>query len=355
MTALRALLAAELRILARDKTSLTFTFFFPLLFILIFGAMMGGMGSAEGSRLGLVVQGGGGERLRDVIAEVRGLRTTEYTTSPALEADVAAGDVDFGLMWDGTILTTVVDVRRAQENSAYKELARGIASRFELAVQGREPLVAVEQVVEGGGGNADWLTRVVPGIVAFSVLSAGLFAVAGHITSMKRRRLLDRFIVTPMRPASLVAAVVASRLVVVFASTLITLWVAILVFRVELHVDWLRYVVSVAAATIGSMGMGTLIALVVRQPSSAANLANVLSMVMMFVSGIYFPVEIMPGFLRAISAATPLQYMADAMRYATGVVDMSPARFWAINAALLGLGVVLLPVLSRYLVRAERR
>jgi ABC-2 type transport system permease protein len=78
-------------------------------------------------------------------------------------------------------------------------------------------------------------------------------------------------------------------------------------------------------------------------------------MLMMFVSGIYFPIEIMPSFLRGVSAAMPLRYMADAMRYVTGVMDMSDARFWMICASLLIVGAGLLPLLARYIVRADRR
>jgi len=47
--------------------------------------------------------------------------------------------------------------------------------------------------------------------------------------------------------------------------------------------------------------------------------------------------------------------MADAMRYVTGVADMSLVRFWAITLSLLGLAAVLLPFLARYVVSAERR
>jgi hypothetical protein len=51
----------------------------------------------------------------------------------------------------------------------------------------------------------------------------------------------------------------------------------------------------------------------------------------------------------------PLRHMADAMRYTTGVMDMSALRFWVICGALLAGGLVLLPILARYVVRAERR
>jgi ABC-2 type transport system permease protein len=145
------------------------------------------------------------------------------------------------------------------------------------------------------------------------------------------------------------------RLAIVFVSTLATLAVAVGLFRVSFHIDWLRYVVFLIAATVGTMGLGTLIALVVRQPSSASSLANVLSMLMLFVSGVYFPIEIMPSFLRAMSMAMPLRHMADAMRYTTGVMDMSELRFWVICGTLFLGGLALLPILSRYVVRVERR
>ncbi|MBU1048479.1 ABC transporter permease, partial [Candidatus Bipolaricaulota bacterium] len=119
-------------------------------------------------------------------------------------------------------------------------------------------------------------------------------------------------------------------------------------------VNWLRYVIFVILATLGTMGMGTVIALLVRRPSSASSLANVLAMVMMFFAGIYFPIEFMPSFLRAVSRGLPLTHMANAMRYVTGVVEMSEGEFWSITFAMLGIAIVLFPVLARYVVRPTR-
>jgi ABC-2 type transport system permease protein len=352
----RALLSAELRIFLRDRAAMTFTFLFPLLFIAIFGALMGDVGTVSDARLGVAVEAGVDRTALDrVVGAIGSLEPRDYPSEEDLTAAVEARDVDFGVAWDGTSLTFVYDVRRTQENFAFEEVARGIASQFNLGNQGQSPLVTVRADSVGGQPDENWLSQVVPGILAFSILSAGLFAVAGHVTSMKQRKLLDRLVVTPMRPESLLGAIIGVRLVVVFISTLISLEVTILMFHVEFHVSWLRYVIFLIAATIGTMGMGSVIALLVRQPSSASNLANVFSMLMMFVSGIYFPIEIMPAFLRGVSLVMPLRYMADAMRYVTGVMDMSDARFWAICASLLVVGIGLLPFLSRYIVHADRR
>ncbi|MEW5826550.1 MAG: ABC transporter permease [Candidatus Bipolaricaulota bacterium] len=355
MTAFRALLRAEAAVLRRDRASLVFTFLFPLLFILIFGAMMSSVGSTESTRLGVVVLDGADRDVLDrvfagSVAEIRHL-----ASRAELEAAIDRRDVDFGAIWDGVTLGFAFDVRRTQDNFVFDELADGLAAQMDLALQGRSPLLASTVRIAGGEPDASWLTLVVPGILAFSVLSAGLFAIAGHLTSMKQRRLLDRFVVTPMRPTTLLAAIVVVRLVVVAVSTLMTLAVATTLFRIRYDVSWVRYVAFLISATLGTMGMGAVFTLLVRQPSSAGNLANIVSILMMFTSGIYFPVEIMPPFLRGLSRAMPLTYMADAMRYATGVMDMQDSDFWLICGAFLLLGLALLPGLARYIVRPLRR
>lgn len=356
MKALRALLRAEASVFLRDKAALTFTFLFPLLFIILFGYLMGGIGTAADAKLGLYVAPRvDAKRLEAAIAEVGVADVVRAETVAKLEKVVEDRKVDFGVEWDGVTLRFVYDVRRTQENFTFQALARGIAARFDLANQGRRPILDVRATTEGGEASADWFALVVPGILAFSILSAGLFAVAGHVTSMKQRRLLERLVVTPMRPVALLAAVVTVRLAVVFVSTLVTLATALALFRVPFHVNWVLYVVFMIAATLGTMGLGTILSLAVKQPSSASHLANVLSMLMLFLSGVYFPIEIMPAVLRGLSLALPLRHMADVMRYVTGVMDMSAVRFWVIAGTFLLGGIALLPILAHYVVRAERR
>ena len=275
--------------------------------------------------------------------------------SAALKGAIGKHQLDFGLAWDGSTLHFLYDPNRVQENYSFQELARGIASSFDLRNQGLKPVLTMDAVHVGRAAATNWFNLVVPGILAFSLLSAGLFAVSGHLTAMKERRLLDRLIVTPMPPVALLAAIAGVRLVIVYVSTLITLFTAIGLLHLTFSVNWLHYTVLVVAATLASMGFGTVIAILVRRPASASNIANIISMVMMFLAGIYFPIEIMPSYLRALSKALPLTYMAEAMRFATGVSDMSLIHFWAITCSLFALGIGLFPFLARYVVRADRR
>ncbi len=356
MRSFAALLLAEVRNFTRDKLMLFFTLLFPVVFILLFGFLFSGMGDAERAEVGFVLESAHNEELLlSVLSEAGVGNTISFPDREELEAAISDHRVDFGLIWTGDDLRFLYDPGRLQENVAFQQIAGGIAAEFDMRAQGAQPAITVHRIHAGEIESTGWFNLVLPGILAFTILSSGLFAVSGHLTQMKERKILDRLIVTPMRPTALLIAIAIVRLVVGLISTFITLGVGMLIFRLNFTVDWVRYILFVVCSTLGTMGLGTVIALLVRRPSSAGNLANVLAMIMMFLAGIYFPIEFMPGFLRTISAGLPLTHMANVMRSVTGVMDMSDIRYWLTTAAFLGLAIVLFPLMARYVVKPLRR
>jgi ABC-2 type transport system permease protein len=355
MTGFRELLRTQALVFLRNRAALFFTVIFPLVFVLIFGFVWGGGDGPRATRLGLAVLAETeAELLAQVLADQGGV-VTRYADRAALEADLAGRRLDLGLVWDGEALLFLQDPTRVQESLALAEVARGISTQFDLRRQGLSAVVGAERANVGRSVATGWFNMLVPGVMAFSILTAGLLAVSGRITQMKERKQLDRFLVTPMSPAALLAAIAGVSLVVGYVTTLTTLGAAVALFRVRFEVNWLFFTTFVVAATLGSMSLGTLIALVVRRPGSANTVANIVAQVMVFLSGVYFPVEIMPSFLRAVSRALPLTYMAEAMRYVTGVADMPIGRFAAITSVLFLAGAGLFPVLGRYVVTVGRR
>lgn len=356
MTGFRELLRTQTLVFLRNKIALFFTILFPLVFILIFGFVWGGNDGRHTTRLGLVVlPGTEAEVLEQLLTDQGALAVRRYPDRAAMETDLAKRKLDLGLVWDGKVLLFLRDPTRVEQGYALDQLARGLAAAFNLRRQGLSAVVGVERVEAGRSVATGWFNMVVPGVMAFSILSAGLFAVSGRITQMKQRKLLDRLLVTPMSPAALLAAIVVVRLVVAYVSALITLGVAMALFKVVFQMNWLLCTLFVAASTLGSMALGTVIALIMRRPESASAVASIVAMLMMFLSGVYWPVEIMPAFLRTLSKALPLTYMVEAMRFVTGVADMSVMKFAATTFVLFLLAVVLFPVLSWYVVTPSRR
>jgi len=354
MKAFRALLRTESAVFFRDKATVFFTLLFPLVFILIFGFLMGDV-DEPAATLGLYEAVPSDLALHDVLASSAADAIESFEDEASLRSAVVDREIDFGLIWNGETLGFLYHPNRVQENYAFEQIALGVTDAFNLRAQGLDPVLSTTTIHVGSEASTRWFNQMVPGIIAFSILSSGLFAVAGHLTAMKERRTLDRMIVTPMPRVALLCATATVRLIVVYVSTLITLFVSIAIFDLAFRIDWIAYTLLVGSATLGMMGLGTVIALVVRRASSAGSVANVLAILMMFLSGIYFPIELMPRFLRAFSKALPLTYLAEGMRYVTGVQDMSLLRFWMIVLAFLAIGLGLFPILARYIVRPQRR
>lgn len=355
MTTFRELLRTQALVFLRDKIALFFTLFFPVVFILIFGFVWGGVEGPGTVTLGLLVRGERDATLDEVLASQTTVTVRWYEDRGELERDITKRKLGLGLVWDGKVLLFLQDPTRVQEAYALAEVARGIAAEMDLRRQGLAPVAGVERVNVGRPLAGGWFSMIVPGIMAFSVLMSGLLAVSGRITQMKERRLLDRLLVTPMSPTALLVSIAVVRLVVGFVSTSVTLGLAVLLFHVQFDVNWALYTLFIIAATLGAMGLGTLIALLVRRPGSASTVASIVAQIMLFLSGVYFPIEFLPAFLRALSRAFPLTYMVEGMRYVTGVADMSAARFALVTAGLFVVGLGLFPVLSRYVVSVGRR
>jgi ABC-2 type transport system permease protein len=187
MTALRALLLTELRIFARDRMTLFFTLLFPLVFVLIFGSLLSDIGDVSRSTMGIHAVQADRDHLDAAIREAGTTAVVPFDAVSALQQAVTDRTVDFGIVWDGESLGFLYDAARVQENYAFRQLAEGIATDFNLRRQGASSPIVVDTIDVGTALSSSWFSLVLPGILAFSVLSAGLFAVSGHLTAMKER------------------------------------------------------------------------------------------------------------------------------------------------------------------------
>ena len=91
------------------------------------------------------------------------------------------------------------------------------------------------------------------------------------------------------------------------------LLVSYAVFDVSLHIDaWL--LVFILLDVFAFVGIGMILARFVKEAQSAAAAANAISFPMMFLSGSFFPIELMPGFLQKFARTLPLFYVNEGLR-----------------------------------------
>jgi ABC-2 type transport system permease protein len=86
-----------------------------------------------------------------------------------------------------------------------------------------------------------------------------------------------------------------------------------LVFNMAISLDVLSVIMIIAESVMFS-GMGMMLSRVVKEAEAAAAAANAVTFPMMFLSGTFFPIEIMPDFLKPVAKALPLTYVNDGLR-----------------------------------------
>ena len=120
---------------------------------------------------------------------------------------------------------------------------------------------------------------------------------------------------TPITRADWLASSILYQLILSVISTAAILLVSYFVFDVRLHIGfWLPLIVVVEV--VAFTGIGMLLTPFAKEAESASAVANAFLFPMMFLSGTFFPVEMMPTYLQTFAKLLPLYYVNEALRSA---------------------------------------
>jgi ABC-2 type transport system permease protein len=152
----------------------------------------------------------------------------------------------------------------------------------------------------------------VPSILAMALMQLGVFA-AIPLTAAREKGILKRLGATPLSRSTLVGSNVIMRLLVALVQTVIIVGIGAALFGVSVNQP-LAMAGLVALGAVTFLSLGYVIAAYARTEDAANTLASVVQFPLMFLSGIFFPIEFMPEWLQPVAALMPLTYLADALR-----------------------------------------
>lgn len=176
-----------------------------------------------------------------------------------------------------------------------------------------------------GFAATSYLDYLVPGVVVMNAVSASMWAGMGTIDEIDRGT-LNRFLTTPVhRSAILNANVIVQAVSTAFQSTVIVLlgWAA----GAQYPGGWVGPVVLVLVAVLlGTVfsAMSNVLGMTVRQRESIIGLSVFLLLPLTFLSTAFMAESLMPGWMRAVAAANPVNWALDSARAGlAGTVDWS--------------------------------
>jgi ABC-2 type transport system permease protein len=178
----------------------------------------------------------------------------------------------------------------------------------------------------------------VPGIIAMSVMTLSLFGTVNVNTELRQKGVIRKLSTTPITRTDWILSNVLYQCILAVLSTIVILLVSYAVFSVSLQINaWLP--VFIVLDVFAFVGLGMILTRFAREAESAATAANALMFPMMFLSGTFFPVEMMPGFLQKLAKVLPLYYVNEGLR--ASMVSVDNMRYAAVIGAFAAVVFVL--------------
>jgi ABC-2 type transport system permease protein len=181
------------------------------------------------------------------------------------------------------------------------------------------------------GAGLDSVPALLPGLAAVSVLFGTTSMLAVTVTFEKRGRSFDRLLLAPIPLELLMLAKTTGAVLFGVANAFVP--VVMGAFLADLSgVRWVTVVPAILLVAISSTFLGLFVAVSVKEVFEAQTFSNFFRFPMLFLCGLFFPIERLPVFLRPLSYALPLTYGADLLRAGFGQPASMPP--WLDFAAL---------------------
>jgi ABC-type multidrug transport system permease subunit len=322
------------RILAflRQPESVFWVFAFPLLLSAVLGFAFQG-GEPAPSRIGVLGEAGGWVARLEADPRIELVR---FESREAADRRLAGGHID------ALVLAVAPAELRLDPARAEAELAR---LRVLVALgEVDQAQLALEPVTERGARYVDFLF---PGLLGMNLMGTGLWSIGFTVADMRQRKVLKRFLVTPMRRSSFLSSLIGARLGYFAAELILLTAFGVWVLGVPLRTSVLTFGALSLLGAVAFSCLGLFVASRSKTIEGMSGLVNLVIVPMWLGSGVFFSYERFPEAIHPLLRVLPLTALNDALRAAmidgAGVMELLPEvamlAAWTIVPFLLALKI----------------
>jgi ABC-2 type transport system permease protein len=325
MKALRALTMANIRGYLRDRQALFWTLAFPLIFVVLFGAIFSG--GTDSITVAWVDQDGtpASAQLRSAFAAAPNVKLVDSELDPALQSmqdSENSGVIVVPKGYEAALATAVVDPAKPanviyyidpsnQTNSgAMTSYVNGTLAIVNLG--GRPVAIAAQpETIQTERLNA--VSYLVPSILGMALMQTGIFA-AIPLVADRQKLILKRLAATPLKRWQLIGSNVIMRLIIALIQFVLIVGVGVAAFGVQITGSLIGIALLAVLGSLAFTSLGYVIATLAKTEDAANGMTAAIQFPMMFLSGTFFPIAVMPPVLQTVARFLPLTYLSDALR-----------------------------------------
>jgi ABC-2 type transport system permease protein len=269
--------------------------------------------------LGLAFRNTGPGALQIGVAAGPGDSTLAATldSSPRLVAAVLDSATARTRLRTGRIAMLVVPgepiVYRYDSTRTESGLARLQADEVLQRARGRRDLVAIrdDRTTAPGSRYIDFL---IPGLLGMNLLGSGIWGVGFSVVQARQKKLLKRYMATPMKRSHYLLSFILSRLVFLILEVVALVGFGWLLFHVAVRGSFLTLAGITILGAFAFAGLGLLVASRAKTIEGVSGLMNLVMLPMWILSGTFFSYSRFPDAMIPFVKALPLTALNDALR-----------------------------------------
>lgn len=356
------LFVANARMFLRVRQEIFWVFFLPVFLLALLGMVLknvAGIGSMRPEDVNFTIGIVDNDRTptsRKFVEKIR--RAPEFTVTELSENDameqartaeqrvvvifpegfenmLARHDAHIGIVTDTRAL--------ALTEMAVNILRENIESELSSEIGVPPPVTLIRTRVRTVEEFFDFIDFLIPGIIAMAVMPSCIFSLAPTIVRLREQGVMRRLWATPLSKAAFVASHVLFRLSMAIAQTVLILIVALTLFKTDLVLPIASIGLFVVLGNLLGSAISFTIAGLAKTPEVASTIANVVSIPMLMLCGVFLPLEIMPSKMLPLIWLLPLTHLSEGLRQLMnmqkGAGELWPSQL-VLTAYLVGLFIV---------------
>ena len=162
--------------------------------------------------------------------------------------------------------------------------------------------------------DLSFMEFMLPGLALWGIMSNSIIGLAASLASFREKKILRRIKASPLKPRTFFAAQVLAYLAMSLVQATVILGLGAIVFRVPVGGNLLIIGVLILLCNIVFLNLGFIVGAYSKTVAAASGFGNVVVLPLVMFSGVFFPPEMLPGFLTEVMRFLPLAPMVDILR-----------------------------------------
>lgn len=207
----------------------------------------------------------------------------------------------------------LVDASQARQTAMLQPVVEQALLEVERELRGIEPLFPLD-VVDVQARSQRYIDFLVPGLLALTIMQISVAGSGYNIVEYRRKGILKRLFVTPIRSGSFIGGIVIARLVITVIQVSFLLTMAVLLLGVPIVGNVFELFVMIPFGSAIFLSLGFFMGSIAKTQQAIMLLGNLITLPQMFLSGVFFSIDTMPDVLQPVARLLPLSFLATGVR-----------------------------------------